>query len=188
MTQYPVLSSLVAVILSIQGISEWAEALVKNADPWASCPIGAALVLFAGAWNMHFFSLKKSLLGYSCFTMLCYFLLYSKMNQPHVYIYIHVCVCARACSIKIGFATQWTIALQAPLPTWFSRQEYWSGLPFPSPGDLPDPGIKLVSPISSTGQWILYHWATWEVHIYKNPLFFGFPFHLGHHRALRWVP
>ena len=40
------------------------------------------------------------------------------------------------------FVTPWTVAYQAPLSTGFSRQEYWSGLPFPSPGDLPDPGIK----------------------------------------------
>ena len=39
------------------------------------------------------------------------------------------------------FATPWTVAYQAPLSMGFSRQEYWSGLPFPSPGDLPDPGI-----------------------------------------------
>ena len=39
-----------------------------------------------------------------------------------------------------------TVACQAPLSTEFSRQEYWSGLPFPSPGDLPDPGIKSRSP------------------------------------------
>ena len=44
------------------------------------------------------------------------------------------------------FATLWTVALQAPLSMGFSRQEYWSGLPFPSPGDLPDPRIKLRSP------------------------------------------
>ena len=44
------------------------------------------------------------------------------------------------------FATPWTIAYQAPLSMGFSRQEYWSGLPFPSPGDLPDPGIKPRSP------------------------------------------
>ena len=37
--------------------------------------------------------------------------------------------------------TQWTVACQAPPSMGFSRQEYWSGLPFPSPGDLPDPGI-----------------------------------------------
>ena len=39
-------------------------------------------------------------------------------------------------------ATPWTVAYHAPPSMEFSRQEYWSGLPFPSPGDLPDPGIK----------------------------------------------
>ena len=40
------------------------------------------------------------------------------------------------------FVTPWTVAHQAPLSMEISRQEYWIGLPFPSPGDLPDPGIK----------------------------------------------
>ena len=40
------------------------------------------------------------------------------------------------------FATPWTVAHQAPPSMGFSRQEYWSGLPFPSPGDLPNPGIE----------------------------------------------
>ena len=44
------------------------------------------------------------------------------------------------------FATPWTVAHPAPPPMGFSRQEYWSGLPFPSPGNLPDPGIKPRSP------------------------------------------
>ena len=44
------------------------------------------------------------------------------------------------------FATPWTVALQFPPSMEFSRQEYWSGLPFPSPGDLPDPGIKTGCP------------------------------------------
>ena len=43
-------------------------------------------------------------------------------------------------------ATPWTVAHQAPLSMGFSRQEYWSGLPFHSPGDLPDPGIEPLSP------------------------------------------
>ena len=43
-------------------------------------------------------------------------------------------------------AIPWTVACQAPLSMGFSMQEYWSGLPFPSPGDLPDPGIKPGSP------------------------------------------
>ena len=44
------------------------------------------------------------------------------------------------------FATPWSVASQAPLFMGFSRQEYWSELPFPSPGDLPDPGIEPMSP------------------------------------------
>ena len=44
------------------------------------------------------------------------------------------------------FVTPWTVANQTSLSMGFSRQEYWSGLPFPSPGDLPNPGIKPRSP------------------------------------------
>ena len=46
------------------------------------------------------------------------------------------------------FLTPQTVACQAPLSTEFSRQEYWSGLPFPAPGDLPESGIKPASPVS----------------------------------------
>ena len=49
---------------------------------------------------------------------------------------------------------------QAPLPMVFLRQEYWSGLPFPSPGDLPDPGIKLNSPAQQVGSLPLSHQET----------------------------
>ena len=45
------------------------------------------------------------------------------------------------------FATQWAIDHQAPVNMGFSRQEYWSGLPFPSPGDLPDSGIEPKGPL-----------------------------------------
>ena len=48
-------------------------------------------------------------------------------------------------------ATPWTIACQVPLSKGFSRQEYWSGLPFPSPGDFPDPGIEPRSPALQAG-------------------------------------
>ena len=46
------------------------------------------------------------------------------------------------------FVTLWTVARQVPLTMEFTRQEYWSGLPCPPPGDLPDPGIKHMSPKS----------------------------------------
>ena len=49
------------------------------------------------------------------------------------------------------FVTLWTIASQAPLSMGFSRQEYWSGLPCPPPGDLPDPGIEPASPALAGG-------------------------------------
>ena len=51
-------------------------------------------------------------------------------------------------------ATSWTVVCQAPLSMGFSRQEYWSRLPFPFPGDLPDPGIELVSPALAGGFFI----------------------------------
>ena len=57
-----------------------------------------------------------------------------------------VCVCVKLLSRVLLFATPWTVARQAPLSMGFSRQEYWGGLPFPSPGDLPNPGIEPGSP------------------------------------------
>ena len=55
---------------------------------------------------------------------------------------MYSCTVAQSCLTL----TPWTVAYEAPLSMGFSRQEYWSGLPFPSPGDLPDPGIKPGSP------------------------------------------
>ena len=53
------------------------------------------------------------------------------------------------------FTTLWTVAHQAPLSIGFSRQEYWSGLPCPSPGDLPNQGLNWVFYISCIGRWVL---------------------------------
>ena len=67
------------------------------------------------------------------------------------------------CSVVSDSATSWTVASQAPLSMEFSRQEYWSGLPFPSPGNLPYPGIKptsLASP-ALAGR-IFTSWASGE--------------------------
>ena len=61
------------------------------------------------------------------------------------------------------YMTLWTTACQAPLPVGLSRQKYWSGLPCPSPEDLPDPGIKpasLTSPIFERGSFT--NSTTWE--------------------------
>ena len=72
-----------------------------------------------------------------------------------IFLHIYKCVLscgggglvAKSCPI---LATPWTVARQPPPSMGFSRQEYWSGLPFPSPGDLPNPGIKSRSPALQT--------------------------------------
>ena len=57
-----------------------------------------------------------------------------------------VCVWCTLSLVWLFFATQWTVAHQAPPSMEFSRQEYWSGLPFPPAGGFPDPGIESESP------------------------------------------
>ena len=59
---------------------------------------------------------------------------------------MNVNVCMLNCVLL--FVTPWTVAHQAPLSMKFPRQEYWSALPSPTPGDLPDPRIKPTSPVS----------------------------------------
>ena len=93
------------------------------------------------------------------------------INRPYsgkyfpMYLYVCVCVCMCVCvcvcvctlshfSHVWLFVTLWTVAWQAPLSIGFSRQEYWSGLPCPPPGDLPIPGIEptsLMSPALAGG-------------------------------------
>ena len=72
-----------------------------------------------------------------------------------------MCSAAQSCLFPI----KWTVARQGPLTMEFSRQEYWSGLPLPSPGDLPHPGmepIPLKSPALAGGFFTTS--ATWEAH------------------------
>ena len=75
---------------------------------------------------------------------------------------IFVCVLSLVSHVRL-FATPWTVACQAPLSMRFSRQEYWSGLSFPPPGDLPNPGIEpasLMAPASHADSLLLSHWRS----------------------------
>ena len=85
---------------------------------------------------------------------------YSKNESSHV-------LCVLSCLSRVWlFATLWTIACQAPRSVGFSRQKYWSGLSFPPPGDLPDPGIKPASLTSSALAGRLFTTsATWEAYV-----------------------
>ena len=71
----------------------------------------------------------------------------SNPGLPHGrWILYHLSVCVPSCFSHVRHCeTPWTIAHQVPLSVGFSRQEYWSGLPCPSPGDLPHPGIESMS-------------------------------------------
>ena len=60
------------------------------------------------------------------------------------------------CRVRLSVAP-WTVAYQALLSMGLSSQEFWNGMPFPTPGDLPDPGIEPISCISCIDRWILYH-------------------------------
>ena len=72
----------------------------------------------------------------------------SGLKKPgfKIWLCIPFCCCCLIAKSCRTLATPWTVARQAPLPIGFPRQEYWSGLPFPSPGNLPDPGIQPMSP------------------------------------------
>ena len=70
------------------------------------------------------------------------------------------------------FVTPWTVSFQAPLSMGFSRQEYWSRLPCPPPGDLPDPGIEpmsLMSPALAGGFFTTS--ATWEATVNESEVY-----------------
>ena len=77
-----------------------------------------------------------------------------------------VCVLSRFSLIRL-FATLWTVACQAPLSMGFSRQEYWSGMPFPPSGDLPNPEIEPESlrSLALAGRFFTTS-ATWEGHFW----------------------
>ena len=88
--------------------------------------------------------------SYPCLSVLINKALYSWLQlhilKLHVILYLRKEKKAKSLSRSWLFVTSWTVAYQAPQSMEFSRQEYWSGLPFPSPGDLTDPGIKPGSP------------------------------------------
>ena len=111
-----------------------------------------------------------------------FFLVYLKLVQIRLPLwsglpYIFACMLNRFSCVWL-FATLWTVVHQAPLSMGFSRQEYWSGLPCPPPGDLPDPGIKpesLTSPTFPAGFFTTS--TTWEAlpYLFSSLLINRFP-------------
>ena len=106
---------------------------------------------------------------YACFNKVkllsvCHFLRETmEYNRKETGLKLYACYVAWVMSDSV---IPWTVANQAPLSMGFSKQEYWSGLPFPPPGDLPDPGIKFTSPTApglQADSLLLSHWKSPEI-------------------------
>ena len=118
--------------------------------PLASTPPNPSLV------SPHLFivSLKWTFINHLCVTHIM-------LSPLKIFTFYILIKCMLSCLVMSH--SLWTVAHQGLLCMEFSRQEYWSGLLFPTPGDLPDPGNKPhVSCVSCVGRQILYHCTAWE--------------------------
>ena len=103
-------------------------------------------------WNKYIYEVLNYYI--KIFIFINHFIMYTYRKSLSIHLklkqcYIStVCICAQLLSHIWLLATLWTVAHQAPLSMEFPRQEYWGGLPFPPPGDLPHPGIEPASPAS----------------------------------------
>ena len=109
--------------------------------------------------NMHYISFSFLCLFFFFFTLqycigfafLKYFLFFESEFHLSEFFLWKWSMCVHMCAVLSHvclFVTAWTVASQSSLSVEFSRQEYWRGVPFPTPGDLPNPGIESVSPVS----------------------------------------
>ena len=109
--------------------------------------------------------------------------IYIYIHTHTVFLYIHMKVKVKSLSPVQLFATPWTIAYQAPPSMGFSGQEYWSGLPFPSPGDLPNSGIEPGSPAFQADALTSEPPGKPHVYLYMSiymstPIYIGLPWRL----------
>ena len=134
----------------------------ENVSSWFNIwfliqPFMLKLIMFKSTWSFFFHQSWDSVISCSHF-----------VNHWHRKSWIEVvmwtfidhgecaCMLSRFSHVRLC-ATLWTFALQVPLSAGSSRQEYWSGLPCPPPGDLPDQETEPVSLVSWTRRWVLYH-------------------------------
>ena len=126
--------------MKVKSESEVAQSCVTPSDPMDCSLPGSSVhgIYQAGVleWVAIAFSIKDGIHSSIKF-----------LNSRHKGVQGCVCVCVCVChSVMSDSVTPWNVACQAPLSMEFSRQGYWSGLPLPSPGSLPNPGIEPWSP------------------------------------------
>ena len=97
-------------------------------------------------------------------TLIYLLLVVTQIYRCPIFFFYHLYYCCLVAKLCLTLCDSTDSSPTGSSVLWFPRQEYWSGLPCPSPGDLPDPGSN---PHLLLGRQILYHWATWEA-LYKN--------------------
>ena len=146
-----------------QNIDIWEQDIVPNQGNLSSC-------LYLGNSGFKAKKLQKCLYNFFLFGAFHKgkwqrnkfpFLYHQQPNLPpeqlRIIVGLHVSILSHFCHVQLS-VTLWTAACQASLSMGFSRQEHWSGLPCPPPGDPPHPGIKPTSLISTCiGSLVLYH-------------------------------
>ena len=132
-----------SLILLSQGLSRvFSHIIVWRHQFFSTQPFFPALTSIHDYWKKTYLWLYSPLSAKKCFFFLIYCLGWSQLFFQGV---------VKSLSCVWLLVTIWTVAYRAPPSIEFSRQEYWSGLPFPSTGDLPDPGIKPMSPAWAEG-------------------------------------
>ena len=165
-------------------LNNWTTITVKRAGVGASCMLQATVWSHCNMWYVHKAERFKFRLDFSKYSYLLIVLIFSGFTFSNfvshfwcsVVLFLYACplvttmLCAglsHSSCVRL-FVTPWTAVFQAPLSMGFPKQEYCSRLPFPPPGDLPNPGIEtasLVSCVSCDARQILYQCTTWEARL-----------------------
>ena len=119
--------------------------LYKLLEYWVSCAIQKVLIIYFICSSMHMSISVSQFISPPFPSNNHKFVFYICDSIP--FVFLSICCCYLVAKLWPAlFETPWTVGLQAPLSMEFPRQAYWSKLPFPSPGDPPDPGIEPTSP------------------------------------------
>ena len=121
------------------------DTLTQARQPWEACQRGGINDRTSFWMDFSMYSSGACLYMHAC-VLIPVVTCYSKPTKHGSLRLAYTHWWSESHSVLSDSATPRTVAHQAPLPTGFSRQQYWNGLPFPSPGELPDPGIEPGSP------------------------------------------
>ena len=138
--------------MSLVGHSPWGHRELDMTERLHSHFLSKVKNTYLCPWKIQGIKIVSSIRPdlYTCFSG---FLSYLDFSATQLFISMKTMLVERKCHSlsDVWLFVTWAIAYQAPLSMGFSRQEYWSGLPFASPGNLPNPGIELRSPALQAG-------------------------------------